>query len=137
MEEYRRERLEDLAVLIQKVWRGWHLINNYKKMKSAQITIAATWRAWKVISYHSLLHELFDNFIVYDKNIFLYHVFDLMLFYLNPNYDFSLIVILICVIFNSFPLLHNNIFEIFIFLLLFLKVDFLPLFSFSKKFNFE
>lgn len=48
LEEYRRERLEDLAVLVQKTYRGWRQRQLYRTMRAAQITIATTWRSWKV-----------------------------------------------------------------------------------------
>ncbi|CAL4123004.1 unnamed protein product, partial [Meganyctiphanes norvegica] len=48
LEEYRRERLEDLAILVQKTWRGWHQKLKYKKKRQAQITISSTWRRWKL-----------------------------------------------------------------------------------------
>ncbi|XP_037791222.1 unconventional myosin-Ia-like [Penaeus monodon] len=47
LEEYRRERLEDLAVLVQKTYRGWRQRQLYRTMRAAQITIATTWRSWK------------------------------------------------------------------------------------------
>ncbi|KAG7165271.1 Unconventional myosin-Ib-like [Homarus americanus] len=58
LEEYRRERLEDLAVLVQKTYRGWHHHTRYKQMKAAQITIATYWRSWRAREeYRQLKHR--------------------------------------------------------------------------------
>ncbi|XP_066963013.1 unconventional myosin-Ia-like [Macrobrachium rosenbergii] len=51
LEEFRRERLEDLAVLVQKTYRGWRQQQKYRMMKAAQITLATAWRSWKAKKY--------------------------------------------------------------------------------------
>ncbi|XP_071519306.1 unconventional myosin-Ia isoform X2 [Panulirus ornatus] len=48
LEEFRRERLEDLAVLVQKTYRGWRQRTRYRVLKAAQITIATSWKSWKL-----------------------------------------------------------------------------------------
>ena len=50
LENFRNERLEDLAALIQKVWRGWKWRRRFKKMRSSQIILARSYRCWKVCS---------------------------------------------------------------------------------------
>ncbi|KAK3851400.1 hypothetical protein Pcinc_041950 [Petrolisthes cinctipes] len=58
LEEYRRERLEDLAVLVQKTYRGWRQKTRYRLMKAAQVTIATTWRSWKAREeYREMKHR--------------------------------------------------------------------------------
>ncbi|XP_050702341.1 unconventional myosin-Ia-like [Eriocheir sinensis] len=47
LEEYRRERLEDLAILVQKTYRGWRERTRYRAMRRAQVTISTCWRSWK------------------------------------------------------------------------------------------
>ncbi|ESP03703.1 hypothetical protein LOTGIDRAFT_148659, partial [Lottia gigantea] len=51
IEERRRDKMEDLAVMIQKVWKGWKQLMIYKKMKQSQIVISARYRGYWV-SYH-------------------------------------------------------------------------------------
>ncbi|XP_057666358.1 unconventional myosin-Ib isoform X2 [Diorhabda carinulata] len=47
LEDFRKSRLHDLAVLIQKIWRGSRERRKYRKMKQSQIIIAAAWRSWR------------------------------------------------------------------------------------------
>ncbi|XP_043217178.1 unconventional myosin-Ia-like isoform X2 [Amphibalanus amphitrite] len=47
LEEYRRDRLEELATLIQKTWRGWRQHRLFEAMRKSQIIIASNWRTWK------------------------------------------------------------------------------------------
>ncbi|XP_054257245.1 unconventional myosin-Ib-like, partial [Macrosteles quadrilineatus] len=47
LEEFRRERLEDLATLIQKIWRGYRERKHFLRKKRSQIIIAAAWRSWR------------------------------------------------------------------------------------------
>ncbi|XP_045110459.1 unconventional myosin-Ia-like isoform X3 [Portunus trituberculatus] len=47
LEEYRRERFEDLAILVQKTYRGWRDRRHYRALRAAQLTIATCWRSWK------------------------------------------------------------------------------------------
>nr|CAD7194830.1 unnamed protein product [Timema douglasi] len=48
LEEFRRVRLEDLAVLIQKLWRGYRQRKKFLLMKRSQTIIASAWRSWRV-----------------------------------------------------------------------------------------
>ena len=47
LEEWRRDRLEELVVLIQKIWRGWHARQNWVKLRDSQIVISTYWKRWK------------------------------------------------------------------------------------------
>ncbi|XP_017783623.1 PREDICTED: unconventional myosin-Ib isoform X2 [Nicrophorus vespilloides] len=47
LEDFRKARLHDLALLIQKCWRGYTLRNRYKKMQRSQKVIASAWRTWR------------------------------------------------------------------------------------------
>uniref|UniRef100_A0A1B6FW06 Myosin motor domain-containing protein n=1 Tax=Cuerna arida TaxID=1464854 RepID=A0A1B6FW06_9HEMI len=47
LEEFRRERLEDLATLIQKIWRGYRQRKDFLRRRRSQIIIAAAWRSWR------------------------------------------------------------------------------------------
>ncbi|XP_028141300.1 unconventional myosin-Ib [Diabrotica virgifera virgifera] len=47
LEDFRKARLHDLAMLIQKIWRGYRDRKRYKKMKHSQIIIASAWRSWR------------------------------------------------------------------------------------------
>ncbi|KAL1132716.1 hypothetical protein AAG570_010668 [Ranatra chinensis] len=47
LEEFRRERLEDLATLLQKMWRGYRERKLFLKKKRSQIIIASAWRSWR------------------------------------------------------------------------------------------
>ncbi|GLH07217.1 Unconventional myosin IC [Gryllus bimaculatus] len=47
LEEFRRARLEDLAALIQKTWRGHWQRTRFLKMRRAQTVIASAWRSWR------------------------------------------------------------------------------------------
>ncbi|KAJ8921520.1 hypothetical protein NQ315_003138 [Exocentrus adspersus] len=48
LEDFRRARLHDLALLIQKVWRGYRLRKRYRKMRHSQLVIASAWRSFRV-----------------------------------------------------------------------------------------
>lgn len=48
LEEFRRERLYDLAVYIQKTWRGYRQRKHFLCMRESQIIIASAWRSWRV-----------------------------------------------------------------------------------------
>nr|CAD7397184.1 unnamed protein product [Timema cristinae] len=48
LEEFRRVRLEDLAVLIQKLWRGYRQRKKFLLMKRSQTIIASAWRSWRL-----------------------------------------------------------------------------------------
>ncbi|CAB3388404.1 Hypothetical predicted protein [Cloeon dipterum] len=47
LEEFRRQRLEDLAALVQKMWRGYRCRQRYILMRQSQIVIASAWRSWR------------------------------------------------------------------------------------------
>ncbi|XP_067131033.1 unconventional myosin-Ib isoform X1 [Centruroides vittatus] len=47
LEEFRQERLHELAVLIQKIWRGWMQRKMYVQMRQKQALIASNLRRWK------------------------------------------------------------------------------------------
>ncbi|KAJ9580439.1 hypothetical protein L9F63_024375, partial [Diploptera punctata] len=55
LEEFRRERLEDLAVLLQKVWRGYRQRKEFLLMKRSQIIIASAWRSWRAREEYRIL----------------------------------------------------------------------------------
>ncbi|XP_059485093.1 unconventional myosin-Ia-like isoform X6 [Neocloeon triangulifer] len=47
LEEFRRQRLEDLAASVQKMWRGYRCRQRYLLMRQSQIVIASAWRSWR------------------------------------------------------------------------------------------
>ncbi|GJQ73930.1 Myo1C [Trypoxylus dichotomus] len=47
LEDFRRSRLHDLALLIQKCYRGYRQRRKYQKMKHSQMIIASAWRSWR------------------------------------------------------------------------------------------
>uniref|UniRef100_A0A1B6DCA7 Myosin motor domain-containing protein n=4 Tax=Clastoptera arizonana TaxID=38151 RepID=A0A1B6DCA7_9HEMI len=55
LEEFRRERLEDLATLIQKIWRGYRKKKEFLKKRKSQIIIAAAWRSWRAREEYRIL----------------------------------------------------------------------------------
>jgi myosin heavy subunit len=64
LEEFRRERLEDLAVLLQKMWRGYKQRKEFLLKKHSQIVIASAWRSWRVSNFHwSHFRELWLTFM--------------------------------------------------------------------------
>lgn len=48
LEEQRRLKLQQLATLIQKVYRGWRCRTHYQQMRKSQIVISAWFRGNKV-----------------------------------------------------------------------------------------
>jgi myosin-1 len=48
LEDFRRVRLHDLALLIQKSWRGFRQRRRYRKLRHCQMVIASAWRSWRV-----------------------------------------------------------------------------------------
>ena len=48
LEEKRREKMHDLATLIQAIYRGWHQRQKFLRMKQAQINISAQFRCYAV-----------------------------------------------------------------------------------------
>ncbi|GFG33445.1 hypothetical protein Cfor_10035, partial [Coptotermes formosanus] len=55
LEEFRRERLEDLAVLLQKVWRGYRQKKEFLLKKRSQVVIASAWRSWRAREEYRIL----------------------------------------------------------------------------------
>ncbi|XP_066996441.1 unconventional myosin-Ia [Anabrus simplex] len=55
LEEFRRVRLEDLAVLLQKVWRGYRERKAFLLKKRSQIIIASAWRSWRAREEYRIL----------------------------------------------------------------------------------
>eukprot|EP00118_Oscarella_pearsei_P003137 m.13137 g.13137 ORF g.13137 m.13137 type:complete len:1091 (+) comp24497_c0_seq4:132-3404(+) len=47
LEDQRRAKMQDLATLIQKVYRGWAQWRKYQEMRYAQIVIASSWKGYK------------------------------------------------------------------------------------------
>ncbi|CAI5762044.1 unconventional myosin-Ib isoform X1 [Podarcis lilfordi] len=52
LEDLRKQRLEDLATLIQKIYRGWKCRTRFLLMKRSQIVIAAWYRRYAVRKYY-------------------------------------------------------------------------------------
>uniref|UniRef100_A0A803XZ29 Myosin IB n=1 Tax=Meleagris gallopavo TaxID=9103 RepID=A0A803XZ29_MELGA len=50
LEDLRKQRLEDLATLIEKIYRGWKCRTRFLLMKKSQIVIAAWFRRYKIKS---------------------------------------------------------------------------------------
>lgn len=48
LEERRRQCLQDLATLIQKIYRGWKCRSHFLLLKSSQIVVAAWYRRYAV-----------------------------------------------------------------------------------------
>ncbi|XP_050404705.1 unconventional myosin-Ib [Patella vulgata] len=46
MEERRRDKMEDLAILVQKMWKGWKQKTLYRKMRTSQVIISAKYRGY-------------------------------------------------------------------------------------------
>ncbi|XP_047100601.1 LOW QUALITY PROTEIN: unconventional myosin-Ia [Schistocerca piceifrons] len=55
LEEFRLVRLEDLAVLIQKVWRGYRDRQLFLLKRRSQIIIASAWRSWRAREEYRIL----------------------------------------------------------------------------------
>lgn len=48
LEGFRRARLNDLACLVQTVWRGWVRRRRFVRLRHSQMVIASAWRTWRV-----------------------------------------------------------------------------------------
>lgn len=48
LEEYRRQRLNDIATIIQSIWRKFSARKKFLRMRRSQIIIATAWRIYKV-----------------------------------------------------------------------------------------
>ncbi|KAJ4450178.1 hypothetical protein ANN_01585 [Periplaneta americana] len=55
LEEFRRERLEDLAMLLQKMWRGYRQRKEFLLKKRSQVIIASAWRSWRAREEYRIL----------------------------------------------------------------------------------
>ncbi|XP_060526274.1 unconventional myosin-Ib-like isoform X1 [Cylas formicarius] len=47
LEDFRRARVNDLALIIQKTWRGYRQRKQYRKLRHSQMVIASAWRCWR------------------------------------------------------------------------------------------
>ncbi|KAK2150781.1 hypothetical protein LSH36_389g00009 [Paralvinella palmiformis] len=56
-EELRRHKLEDLATLIQKIYRGWTQRQKYLNMKHAQIIISSHYRGYRAMTEYCRLRR--------------------------------------------------------------------------------
>lgn len=53
-----------LAILIQKIWRGYYRRRKFLSLKKSQVVIAATWRSWKVsMAQINSLAFLYNNIL--------------------------------------------------------------------------
>ncbi|GAB6030643.1 hypothetical protein CHUAL_007499 [Chamberlinius hualienensis] len=73
LEEFRRLRLDELACLIQKTFRGWKQRKLFLKMKRSQQIIAAYWRGYKLfklVHAFSVSQSRFMDFdyVTYDES---------------------------------------------------------------------
>ncbi|KAM7313771.1 unconventional myosin-Ia-like [Ixodes scapularis] len=50
LEEFRHERLHELATLIQKTWRGFVMRNKFLRMREGQVTISSNFKCWKTLN---------------------------------------------------------------------------------------
>ena len=48
LEATRKDKLHDLATLVQKIWRGFREKKKFRQMKQAEIRIASYYRMYKV-----------------------------------------------------------------------------------------
>ncbi|RZC34920.1 unconventional myosin-Ia, partial [Asbolus verrucosus] len=55
LEDFRRIRLHDLALLIQKCWRGFRERRRYQKLRHCQMVIASAWRSWRAQKEYRIL----------------------------------------------------------------------------------
>ncbi|XP_019763292.2 unconventional myosin-Ib [Dendroctonus ponderosae] len=55
LEDFRRSRLHDLALLIQKTWRGYSQKNKYQRLRQSQMIIASAWRSWRAREEYRIL----------------------------------------------------------------------------------
>lgn len=65
MEEFRRCRLQDLAVLIQTKYRSYWMRRRYLASRNSQIVIARAWRTWRV-SETMIISGRFSNRCAHD-----------------------------------------------------------------------
>lgn len=55
LEEYRRQRLNDIATIIQSIWRKFSARKKFLRMRRSQIIIATAWRIYKKRRENSLI----------------------------------------------------------------------------------
>jgi len=48
LEQFRRLRISELAVLIQKMFRMYHARKRFQRMRHSQMIISSAWRTWRV-----------------------------------------------------------------------------------------
>ena len=63
LEDFRRVRLHDLALLIQKSWRGFRQRRRFQKLRRCQLVIASAWRSWRVSngSFAQKFNSIFET----------------------------------------------------------------------------
>ncbi|XP_023341413.1 unconventional myosin-Ib, partial [Eurytemora carolleeae] len=57
LENWRKERVDELVTLIQKVWRGFIARRNWKRLRESQIVISSYWKRWKDKSHVTELKQ--------------------------------------------------------------------------------
>ena len=57
LEELRRERIDELATLIQKIFRGFICRKKIRKLQESQMVIASCWKRWKDKSHITELKQ--------------------------------------------------------------------------------
>ncbi|XP_070143249.1 unconventional myosin-Ia isoform X3 [Drosophila kikkawai] len=58
LEQFRRLRIGELAVLIQKMFRMYHARKRYQRMRQSQMIISSAWRTWRAREeYRSLKYK--------------------------------------------------------------------------------
>ncbi|XP_068152516.1 unconventional myosin-Ia isoform X4 [Drosophila tropicalis] len=58
LEQFRRLRIGELAVLIQKMFRMYHARKRYQRMRHSQMVISSAWRTWRAREeYRSLKYK--------------------------------------------------------------------------------
>lgn len=70
LEDFRRIRLQTLALLIQKNWRGYRERKKYQKMRRSQMVIAGAWRSWRVCTYVTWIFRLLSFERNYIRDLF-------------------------------------------------------------------
>ena len=77
LEQFRNERLHDLAILIQKTFRMYSARKGYKKLRHSQMVIASVWRTWRVNTVCCLCIYSFETFcllnLVFVINYYVLH----------------------------------------------------------------
>ena len=53
----RRERIDELATLIQKIFRGYLCRQKWQKLRDSQIVISTCWKRWKDKSHITELKQ--------------------------------------------------------------------------------